>query len=105
MGKLLGGILWSFSFVVFAVWVFLSTDGGERMTRACMPISWVGNVTTSLTSIAIPAWEEKSETAFKKATYSCEFTLWRLFYEKDYLKELEAQKQKKSPLYDGEEDQ
>lgn len=90
MGKIFGGLLWSFAFVVYFVWVFMSTDGSERMTRACMPISWVGNVTTSLTSVIVPGWEDESDSLFKKGTYTCEFALWRLFYEKEYL---ELQKQ------------
>jgi len=107
MGKIFGGLLWSFAFVVYFVWVFMSTQGGERMTRACMPVSWIGNVTTSLTSVIVPGWEDESDVLFKKGVYTCEFALWRLFYEEEYLNsirssQVQAEKEEKNKLfYDG----
>mgnify|MGYP005847285927 CR=1 FL=1 len=93
MGKVLGSLLWSFAFVVFMIWIFISTNSSQRMERACKPIEWTGSVVTSLTSLVVPAWEIKTENVFIKGAYMCHFTLWRFFYEKEYLKEL-AEKEK-----------
>lgn len=90
MGKVFSSLLWSFAFIVYVVWIFVTTDGSERIQRACKPIEWTGNVATSLTYLTVPAWEMKTDKIFKKATYGCQFTIWQLFYEKDFIAKMEA---------------
>lgn len=89
LGKAFASILWAFAIVSFVVWVFLSTDGNERIERGCKPITWTGEVTTSLVSIITPSYEQNVEDGFKKATYTCEFTIWRFFYEEKWIEEQE----------------
>lgn len=85
LGKMFGSIVWAFAIVAFFIWIFLSTKGAERIDRACTPIDWTGNFVSSIVSILTPKYEESFENGFKKAEYTCQYTLWRFAYEEDYL--------------------
>jgi hypothetical protein len=70
--------------ILFVVWIFLAPLPEQRIERACSPITWVGNLATSTTALTK---EENAHTAAPwadKLNYSCQYMIWRLFYQKDY---------------------
>lgn len=56
----------------------------QRIDRACSPIGWVGNLTTSTTALTKDKHTATAQTWADKLEYSCQFLVWRLFYQKDY---------------------
>lgn len=68
----------------FIVWVFLAPNPDTRISRACAPVQWSGNVVTSLAALSTPAFELSVQTGMNKMTYGCEYSIWRLFYQADY---------------------
>lgn len=70
--------------LAFAIWVLLASDPQVRLSRACAPVQWVGNVTLSATAFAYPAGESGVKNAVDNTDYACRYTLWRLFYGKQY---------------------
>lgn len=78
--------------VVFIFWVFTAaTPGGEdgRIQRACAPIQWVGNLTTSTTALSTQKHTETAATWADKLDYGCQYLIWRLFYQKAYNEAIE----------------
>lgn len=70
-------------FLGFVAWIFMATPA-QRLQNACAPVGWVGNGTTSLASLVLPAQQEKVQGWFDKVEYGCEYVAWRLFYQKAY---------------------
>lgn len=83
-----GGIL-SALFIVFALWVAIGNGPGERIERSCKPVVWFGNLSVSVMQLIDPKFQNPTQRTFDKFDYGCRFSLWRLFFEKEYLKELE----------------
>lgn len=73
-------------FGIFLVFVFLATTAEERFGRACKPVIWTGNVVESITMLIHDDWTDNVRSGFKSADYGCRFTVWRFFYEEDYIK-------------------
>lgn len=70
--------------LIFVMWVFGAPLPEERIARVCQPINWVGNIATSTTALSA---ENHTDTAVRwndKLTYSCKYTVWRLFYQDAY---------------------
>lgn len=83
-------LLISLPILGFIVWVFFAPLPQERISRACEPIDWLGNLTTSATVLSS---ESHAATAVKwsdKLSYSCEYMIWRLLYQDDYNKAVAA---------------
>lgn len=76
----------------FAAWIAIADGPEERMARSCKPVVWTGNLTVSLTLLMFPKYQDSVQTAFDKFDYGCRYSLWRLFYEREYLKQLELEK-------------
>jgi hypothetical protein len=70
-------------FLGFVAWIFMATPA-QRLENACAPVGWVGNGTTSLASLVLPAQQTKVQGWFDKVEYGCEYVAWRLFYQKAY---------------------
>ena len=70
-------------FLGFVAWIFMATPA-QRLENACAPVGWVGNGTTSLASLVLPAQQTKVQVWFDKVEYGCEYVAWRLFYQKAY---------------------
>lgn len=75
--------------VVFIAWVILGDGPEQRIERSCKPTVWLGNVSVSFVQLVSPKFQDKAQEAFDKFDYGCRFSVWRLFYEKEYLKNLE----------------
>ena len=71
-------------FIIWVGWIFLGGTGQGRLDRACRPVEWTGNVTTSLAAYSFPSTTKGVQRTFKKADYFCEYSLWRLFFEDQY---------------------
>lgn len=84
--------IFGLTILAFIVWVALGGTPSDRMHRTCSPISWVGNVVTSITALTAPSWQTNVQYSFDKAAYGCEYTLWRLFYQEEYLKSQTVEK-------------
>lgn len=84
---------WGFLFLGFVALIFVSSDPKLRIERTCKPVVWVGNVVTSLTSLVMPQHQTRVDEWFGNLDYSCQYMTWRLFYQDDYNKWLESQKQ------------
>lgn len=81
-------ILISIPLVIFIFWVFSAPLPQARIERVCEPIQWVGNLATSTTALSS---ERHTGTAMRwsdKLDYSCQYLIWRLFYQDDYNKAL-----------------
>lgn len=78
--------------VMYIGWIFLASDSQVRIERVCHPVVWGGNVAVSVTSLTFNDSQDSVQEAFNNLDYGCRFTVWRLFYEKEYLEALEKQK-------------
>lgn len=71
--------------VVFLVWIVIATNSTTRIERACQPFLWTGKF---MESVFLLTYERGAETVVRKANqfdYGCRYTLWRLFFEEEYL--------------------
>lgn len=85
MGKTMFGQLFGVLMVIFIGWIFITGDSAERMERACKPVEWTGNMAVSLVALTYPSGQRRTQMAFENMDYGCQYSLWRLFYETDYL--------------------
>lgn len=76
--------------LVFVLWVIFAPVPQARIERACSPITWVGNLTTSTTALAKEEHTATAATWADKLEYSCQYMLWRLFYQKQYNEAIKA---------------
>lgn len=93
---------WGLLFLAFVVWIFMAGDGSTRIARGCRPIAWGGNVVVSLTALALPNQQSGVKRWVDKVEYGCQYTAWRLFYQDDYNKALEAQERQAQLAQGGE---
>ena len=75
------------AFIVFLVWIFFASMPEYRLERACKPVNWFGNLTESFISLTIPDKLTATTEIFHSLEYSCQYALWRLFYEADFLEQ------------------
>lgn len=83
-GSIFTGLL-----VLFIAWVILGDGPEQRIERSCKPAVWLGNLSVSIVQLIDPKYQDKTQAAFDSFDYGCRFSVWRLFYEKEYLKSLE----------------
>ena len=79
-----GGVF-SILFMVFVAWVFIADGGEQRITRACKPIDWGGVVFESITDLTFPEYSRNVDKWMDSAEFSCQYTVWRLFYEQEWI--------------------
>jgi hypothetical protein len=60
----------------------------------CRPISWASSGIVSLTALTAPKYETDAQNGGNRVVYGCEYSIWRLFYQKDYDAYLSAQRQR-----------
>lgn len=80
------------SLLAFVLWIIMATSPLNRMEHACAPVGWFGNVSVSLVALAAPSYQNDVQKWFDKFEYGCQYTLWRLFYQKEYNAYIESQK-------------
>lgn len=85
-----GGSLFGILLVVWIGWIVLATSEEQRIGRFCQPVLWTGNIFTSITALTVSKYQGKVEEAFEGFDYGCRYSVWRLFYEKEWLQEQEA---------------
>lgn len=79
--------------IVFVLWVSFASDVYGKFDRACAPVDKFGNFMTSMVGLLFDSGAaEASDKWWERADYGCEYTLWRLFYEEDYQRELQQQR-------------
>lgn len=76
--------------LIFVFWVFSAPLPSERIERVCQPIHWVGNLAVSTTALSADKHTETSVRWSDKLNYSCQYMVWRLFYQDEYNKALAA---------------
>lgn len=76
--------IWGLTILGFILWIFFTSNPLTRIDRACSPINWAGNVTVSLTALTVPKYQDDMQKWFTKFDYGCQYTIWRLFYQKEY---------------------
>jgi len=107
--------LFGLALLMFLGWSLISDTPSQRMERACRPVTWMGNITVSLASLSEPSAREANkefqsrsgnpppappdkakkplsgsvQETFDGFNYGCQYALWRLFYEREYLAEQE----------------
>lgn len=79
-------ILVGIPILFFVFWIFTAPLPQERISRVCEPIHWVGNLATSTTALSSVKHTETSARWSDKLNYSCQYLIWRLFYQDDYNK-------------------
>jgi len=77
--------------VLWIGWIVLATSQEERIGRFCQPVIWTGNVATSLTALTVSKYQGNVEEAFDSFDYGCRYSVWRLFYEEQWLEHQEEQ--------------
>lgn len=77
---------WGLLFLLFVGWIFVPGNPTERIEHACKPIEWTGSVVTSLSALALPQSQASVQGVFDRVQYGCEYTAWRLLYQKEYNK-------------------
>lgn len=83
---------WGLVFLAFVVWIFVASTGNDRIERFCKPVGWGGSVVVSLASLAMPDQAGPTQKWFDKFEYGCRYMTWRVFYQDDYNKYIEAKK-------------
>jgi hypothetical protein len=78
------GVVFTVICFVWIFWCLFSNNPYTRLDRACKPIEKTGNVTTSVALMFSQKAAQATNKTFMHIDYGCEFTLWRLFYEKDW---------------------
>jgi hypothetical protein len=68
----------------FIVWAFATSSSNERIERVCKPVAWGGNIATSVAALTTAKYQENVNNLFGKVNYGCQYTVWRLFYQKEY---------------------
>jgi len=68
--------------LLFIGYIFIAPQPDQRIERACAHIQWGGNVATSLAALTTPAGELYVQTGMDKLDYGCQYSLWRLFYQR-----------------------
>lgn len=68
--------------LIFAVWCLMGANRSMQMERACRPVGWFGNVTVSIVAVTAGSWVKSVAHSFDKVDYTCQYALWRLFYER-----------------------
>lgn len=86
MGLNVKELLLSIPLLVFILWVFAAPIPQQRIERVCKPINWVGNIATSSTALATDGHTHTAVKWSDKLSYSCQYMVWRLFYQEEYNK-------------------
>lgn len=81
----LGGI-GTILIVFFIVWSLLAGDRSEQLERACRPVDWFGNMAISVVAVTYNDGVQATARGFEQIDYTCQYMLWRLFYESSYQK-------------------
>lgn len=74
----------------FVIWVFMAPFPQDRIARGCQPIHWIGNVATSTTALSSAENTKTTARWSDKLNYSCQYMVWRLFYQDEYNKAVAA---------------
>lgn len=82
---------WGFLFLAFVAWIFIAGDGNKRIENFCAPVGWTGNLVVSLASLTVSDQASSTQKWFDKFEYGCRYMTWRVFYQKEYNKYLEAE--------------
>lgn len=73
--------------LIYIGWIFLAGMPSERIDRGCRPVGWVGNIVTSIFAMGAPTLSKGSYRTFNNIEYGCQYAVWRLIYEKDWVEE------------------
>ena len=87
-------LLWGSAIVAFIAWVLLAPDASMRINRVCRPLHWASSGVVSLTALTVPKYEADARDGGNRVVYGCEYSIWRLFYQKDYDAYLAAQRRR-----------
>ncbi|GAB6035407.1 hypothetical protein [Galenea microaerophila] len=84
MFRILSGFFSTIGLILFIIWSVLPADPSERFERGCKPIQWVGGAGVAVMEIVHKPWAKSVQNAVDKTDYTCRYTLWSLFYKKEY---------------------
>ena len=84
-------LLWGSAIVAFIAWILFASSPMVRISRTCRPLRWGSNGLVSLTALTAPKFEKSMQNGGNRVVYGCEYSLWRLFYQKQYDAYLAAQ--------------
>jgi len=87
-------LLWGSALVAFVAWVLLASSASMRINRVCSPLRWASSGVVSLTALTWPKYETDVQDGGNRVVYGCEYSIWRLFYQKDYDAYLAAQRRR-----------
>jgi hypothetical protein len=92
---------WGLLFLAFVGWIFISANPNQRIEHFCRPVGWVGNVSTSVTSLIVPSQQTNVQKWFDKFEYGCQYMTWRLIYQAEYNKAMGIDQSNQIPKADG----
>lgn len=84
------------SLLIFIGWIAVGGQPTERIERFCRPVSWTGNIVSSLFQLGAPGIVPYISNGFTNTEYGCRYTSWRVLYEKDWVvaqQEIQQQQQ------------
>ena len=76
--------------IFFGFWIMMASDPYSRFERACAPVDWLGNVSTSFVALSFGDDGKGTADWFAKASYGCQWSIWRLFYEDEWQEHQDA---------------
>lgn len=77
--------------LVFIGWIAIGGQPTVRIERFCSPVSWTGNIVTSLFELGAPSIVPYISNGFSNTEYGCRYATWRVLYEKDWVAAQQAQ--------------
>lgn len=81
------------AFAIYLAWILIVPNPQERINRSCQPILWVGNVFESIGLLVNERYATSMKSTTDSMDYGCRYTVWRFFYEEDYLKAKEKERE------------
>lgn len=83
------GALIGLAILGWVVSIAVVTSPHERLQKTCAPVTWTGKLGVSFAMLTADSETSARHVQnwFDGATYGCEYTVWRLFWEEDWKKE------------------
>ena len=76
--------------LAFIVWAFSAESPNARIDRICSPVELASRAGYSVASFFGPEQALKTRAVLDRGVYMCEFGVWKMLYESEYVETLSA---------------
>lgn len=80
-------------FLAFVAYIFVAPNPSVRIERVCKPVPVTGNVIVSMSALILPQHQSTVQGWVSKFDYGCQYIVWRMVYQKEYLEYQEKKKE------------